>query len=110
LRFGVQTYLEEVLPVLLSQSADLGPKPTTVIQFIVVDLDRGDWFYVIEGDHVEVKRGLSDRADLTLSFYSRDLGDLSEDKLNVKRAVRISRIKVMGDEQVLSWLSTRLAG
>jgi SCP-2 sterol transfer family protein len=109
MRVEAEAYLETVLPALLRASRLAAPKAEVIIQLVVADVDGCDWFYRIADDAVEAHRGISDRVDLTVSFLSRDLADLSESKLDVKRAVRAARLQVHGDEEVLAWLSKRLA-
>src|SRR5947209_1400036 len=109
MRFEARDYLETVFPALLDRSTVPVPKDGTVIQLVVADIDGCEYFYRISGEGVKAERGTSDQVDLTISFFSRDLGDLFENKLDVKRAVRTSRIQVFGDEEVLQWLSQRLA-
>jgi hypothetical protein len=108
MRIEVDEYLGTVLPALLRASRRPGLKARTTIQLVVADLEGCDYYYRIQDDGVEVFRGISDEVDLTLSFVSRDLGDLTERKLDVGRAVRAARIRVFGNEEVLKWLSLRL--
>jgi hypothetical protein len=108
MQFEPKDYLEHVFPALLRASTVPPPKETTVVQLVLADLDGADWFYEISERGVEAKRGISDRVDLTLSFYSKDLAALSENTLDVAKATRTRRIKVMGDASVLRWLSRRL--
>lgn len=102
-------YLGAVLPALLAKGRAAPPKASLVVQVLVADLEGCEWFYSVEGDRVEARQGLSDRVDLTLSFLAADVSALSAGELDVARAVRTGRLRVMGDEGVLGWLSKRLA-
>jgi len=108
MRFEPRQWLETVLPALLRSSTIAPPKPTTVIQLVISDRDDLDWVYEISRDAVNSRQGVSDDVDLTLSFFSKDIAALSANELDVARAVRASRIKVMGNQDVLRWFAQRL--
>jgi ubiquinone biosynthesis protein UbiJ len=107
-RFQAETYLESVLPALLRACPDRAAREA-IVQILVTDLDGCEVVFRIAGASVDVRRGIADRVDLTIAILSRDLADLSEGALDVERAVRSSRLRVYGDEEVLAWLSRRLA-
>jgi hypothetical protein len=100
-----QTYLEELLPTLLS--AGEPPARGVVVQFVVAD--GSDVFYSIGPDGVEVGHGVSDRVDLTFAFKrSRDVVDFARAELDVPKALRTRRLKIHGDEELLPWLAARM--
>src|SRR5262245_5986160 len=101
-------FLGSELPALLSGGRSGAETPDAVIQMIVVDRDDCDLAYLVSRDGIAVQLGISDRCDLTLSFLDADLGALAEGRLDVARAVRTRRLKVMGDTRLLSWMSERL--
>lgn len=99
------TYLEEVLPALLS--VGLPPSRSVVIQFVVAD--GVDVFYRFEAGQLRVLRGISDDVDLTLAFRRQsDVVRFANAQLDVTSALRSERLKIHGDEELLPWLAERL--
>lgn len=100
------TYLEEVLPALLT--VGLPPNREVVIQFVVAD--GVDVFYRFVGGDLQVVRGVSDDVDLTLAFRRQsDVVAFAEAKLDLPGALRSERLKIHGDEELLPWLAERLS-
>lgn len=99
-------FLGTDLPSLLSRNT--AGAPDAVIQVIVVDRQDCDLAYFISPEGVAVRPGISDRCDLTLAFVGEDVAALAEGRLDVKRALRTRRLKVIGDESLLVWMSKQL--
>ncbi len=108
--FDAKEYLETILPGLLSGAKAPVSLDATVVQFVVADAEDCDFFYRFDGEGVTAEQGVSDTSDLMLSFLSQDLGDLSENKLDLKQAIRRQRIRVLGDQEIFTWIATRLEG
>jgi ubiquinone biosynthesis protein UbiJ len=107
--FDCAAYLHTVLPALLqrAQTPPLGRQ--VVIQFLVIDRAGCEIFYSIDDEQLRVGQGVSNRVDLTLAFCAADLSAFGDHSLDVARAVRTGRLKVMGDVALVQWLSSRLA-
>lgn len=109
MRFEAREYLEVVLPALLSVSTYPPPRPSLVLQVLVPDLDDCTYHYRFERGAVKAQRGGAEIADMTLSIHERELGELSAGALDWKRAMFARRLRLFGDQEVLKWLSRRLA-
>jgi ubiquinone biosynthesis protein UbiJ len=105
--FEAREYLEHELPALLA-NAKTGLARNVVIQWIVVDREDCDLAYRISEKGIEIGYELADDVDLTIAFVSDDLCAFSERKLDVARALRTRRLKIDGDETLLSWMAARL--
>ncbi len=109
LTFDCRDYLETVLPALLQQSDAPRLGKEVVVQFVVSDRADCDRYYAISDERLQVGAGISDRVDLTLGICAEDLLALGSNSLDVARALRTDRLKVMGDDSLLLWLADRLA-
>jgi predicted lipid carrier protein YhbT len=102
-------YLETELPRLLASSPVPRLAKPAVIQFVIVDRPDCDFAYTIAGDGVAVSREIADEVDLTISFVAADLLAFKSRKLDVERALRTRRMKVLGDVSLLAFMAERLA-
>jgi hypothetical protein len=109
MEFNCAEYLETVLPGLLQRSVEPELSREATVQFVVRDRPECLFFYELGPRTVVARRGISDQVDLTVSIYSSDLYDLSRNALDAGRALRTSRLKVLGDSSLLAWMSTRLS-
>lgn len=106
--FDCREYLGTVLPALLQRSHTPQLGKEVVIQFVVTDRENCNRFYVISDQGLRVGDGVSDKVDLTLGFAEGDLSAFSRAELDIERALAASRLKVMGDTTLVSWLASRL--
>jgi hypothetical protein len=99
--------LKTVLPALLRR--DPGAVTAgTVVQFIVPDVAKCRYFYTWQRDDVVVSQGVSDKVDLTLSVISEDLPRFLDSSLDMEHAVKLRRVKVMGDVELLLPIASAL--
>lgn len=108
-QFDCRSYLAVELPDQLRKGARTDAQPIIVIQVLVVDQPSCRFAYRIGPSEVHVSPGVNDEAHLTLAFTSRDLEAFSRGSLDAQDAIRSTRLKVMGDERLLLWLSDRIA-
>lgn len=109
LTFDCSEYLGTVLPALVQRSPNPRLNKDVVIQFVVSDREGCDRFYSISGNSLRIGEGVSDRVDLTLGLAADDLQAFSRAELDVERALASRRLKVLGDETLVTWLSSRLS-
>jgi hypothetical protein len=107
--FDCREYLETVLPALILRTDAPRLERSVVLQFVVTDRPGCDRYYELSDEGLKVGEGISDRVDLTVGICAEDLASLSRNALDVPRALGTRRLKVMGDDSLLLWLSARLA-
>lgn len=101
--------LKTILPALLRRNPG-AVAAGTVVQLIVPDVSKCRYFYTWQRDDVVVQQGVSDKVDLTLSVVSEDLGRFLDSSLDMEHAVKLRRVKVMGDVELLLPIASALAG
>jgi hypothetical protein len=106
--FDCVDYLKNVLPSLIGSAGNGSKAEGAVIQFVVVDRDDCDLAYRISRDGIAVTEGVADDCNLTLAFVADDVAAFSRGELDVRRALRRSRLRVLGDAGLLEWMSKRL--
>jgi predicted lipid carrier protein YhbT len=103
-----QEYLALVLPNLLRTQVPALAGRQPVLQILVTDQKDVEYVYAFGRDGVEVNRGHSSQAELTLAFYADELLDFANGRLDLDRALRERRLQVFGDLELLNVLASAL--
>jgi len=108
--FSARQYLGEVLPTLIDPQAFRHLSKPAVVQFLIIDREDSNYSYRLSAQTVEVAAGVSEQADLTLAFYEEDLTAFSRGTLDTAKATKEGRLKLYGDEHLLTILAGALSG